>query len=466
VALVSRLAAVCALALLVLASPAAAGPPGTWTRVHGAESSTLEVGVARTGNGVLNILWSRDETVFNTQISANAKNVTGSHTVFVYGTSAGRHTALLAAPGGGLRAFFAGLEDDIDDPHHVGLSTATSADGVSWAVQPTLASSSEPAERCSCYVAHIGGTIWTNGTPMSVWSGTSGSHGYHVGTSDQTPDVRFADGIAATPNAATDSETGEVAVGWNDSDTGRVLIKFVQPTINPWFPPGPQINTPGGEATEPLDRVAMTGRSNGAGGIFVAYLRGTNPNSAQPTVWRVGAPQAMKMTGREGRHVRVAMSVDKRLWAFWAEGLQTGQHRRIFARRSNKQATQFGATVKITPPKGTDAGNVYSLEGEGTASGGMLDLVALIERGDDVVANWHQRIPPGITLKVEVLGDGKVKFTTLDAGDPLATTVKFAGQTKQTGADGVVTFTVKPGKYTARALRDGYVSPKKIVRVK
>ena len=56
-ALVSRLAAVCALALLAPAVPAQAGPPGRWTPLNDAESNTLEVGVARSGNGLLNILW-------------------------------------------------------------------------------------------------------------------------------------------------------------------------------------------------------------------------------------------------------------------------------------------------------------------------------------------------------------------------------------------------------------------------
>src|SRR5687768_16145443 len=49
VALVSRLLAFGALSLLVVATPASAGPPGAWTGLNDAESNALEVGVARDG---------------------------------------------------------------------------------------------------------------------------------------------------------------------------------------------------------------------------------------------------------------------------------------------------------------------------------------------------------------------------------------------------------------------------------
>ena len=68
------------------------------------------MGIARDGNGLLNILWSRGTEVLNTQISANARDVTGPHGVFVYDHPSGSAgpTALVAGPDGTLRAFFAG----------------------------------------------------------------------------------------------------------------------------------------------------------------------------------------------------------------------------------------------------------------------------------------------------------------------------------------------------------------------
>lgn len=429
-------------------------------------SNTLEVGLARTSNGVLNVLWTRDRTVFNTQISKTSPKVTGTHTVFVYDDPSGGATssaALLPAPGGGLRAFFGGLYPD--HPLDVGMATATSPDGVTWAVQPTLASDSRTGKRSSVYAAAgIGGTIANNGVPISIWGDSApGQAGYHVGTDDKTDDVRFGDETSATvggPNAATDTATGQVAIAWNDLDAGRVLVQSI-------FPPGPRINTPRGEAPDALERVAMTGRSGP--GIFVAYLHGTNGFLSKPAVLRVGADDPFVLSSQRGaRFVGVARGTAGRLWAFWAR--QAGGWR-IHARRSNKKATAFGATVTIKPPGASGDPSVFSLEGEGTAPGGMLDLLALVQRrggNTDDLTNWHQRIRPGITLRAKALGQGMVRFTTRDAGVKLATVIHFAGETKETGADGVVEMFAQPRRkrYTARATRDEYHPAARKVKVK
>ena len=472
--LASRAVVLCALVLLTSAVPASAA---TWRQVTGfgeADSSLLDASVARSGNGVLNILWSQDARVLNTTVSANGKVISGPHTVFVYQQLATKAPMLLAAPDGSLRAFFTGLHAG-QAPYDSMVGTATSTDGVAWTVQPTAASDSTPEG--SVAKGDLGGTIFKNGTPMSIWGDQY--RGYHVGLSDQTPDVNFGSDQTATvsgPNAATDSDSGQVAIGWDDLNTGRTQVAIVQQTANPWFPPGPNIDTPGGQAPELQGRLAMTGRSGGAAGIFVAYLRGTNVFSSRPSVWRIDAngddppnSKPIELTKRDGRFVNVAMSVDGRIWGFWAEGLTTGQKRRIFARRSNKNATSFGETVVVKPPQGTDAGNIETLEGEGTASGGALDLVALVKKGvtGDNIANYVTRVLPGITLRAKKLENGDVRFTTLDADDKLNTKIKFAGETRSTGNDGKVTFPPPdPGKYTARATRNGYTPAKKVVRVK
>jgi hypothetical protein len=263
------------------------------------------------------------------------------------------------------------------------------------------------------------------------------------------------------PGAATDSASGEVAVGWNDLDTGRTQVVFVQPTTNPWFPPGPRMNAPGGEAIDGLHPVALTGRSNGAGGIFVAYLRGTNPFDSRPAIWRIGAGNPMVLSNTpDARFPGVAMGTDGRLWAFWF----ASDRDRIHAARSNTKATRFGATVVVKPPSGTDS--LWALAGEG-APGGGVDILAHVTRSDTDTGNYQTRVLPGITLQVKKLDNGDIQFKTFDAGKKLATKIKFAGKTKQTGDDGKVTFSPPdPGKYTAKATRDGYTPTKKRVKVK
>jgi hypothetical protein len=465
VAMVSRAVAVCALVLVASAPPAVAA---TWRKVTGPNNPDANgggpavVSLARSG-GLLNVLWSQQKLVLNTQVSANGKTVSAPHAVYEYEGVAGDGPKLLAAPAG-LLAFFVGIDVG---PLDGLVAVAGSTDGVSWSA-PTAASNSSTVGRLRPR-APLGGTLWTNGTPMSIWGGFNGEAGYHVGTGTDDPNVRFYDGDAARccigeANAATDSRTGVVAIGYTDPD-GRQVVKFVQPAAG--FPPGPRINIPGGEAAEngpgPL---AMTGRSGGAPGIFVAYLRGTNPFSSSPMIWRIGDQGPLRLTRRDGRFPGVAMGVNGRLWAFWAQGLTTGQTRRIFAARSNKEATRFGETVLVKPPRGTGDGNVLGLEGEGTASGGTLDLVAALALPNDGTGNYITRVLPGITLKVRKLDNGDIQFKTLDAGDKLATKIKFAGNTKQTGPDGKVTFSApKPGKYTAKATKNGYTPAKKRVKV-
>jgi len=470
VALLSRLAALCALALFALATPAGAGPPGSWTKVTNFDSEASnsdEVGVARTGDGLLHVLWTQDTAVLSTRLSANAESVRGTRTVFTYGGAVG-DVALLPTPSGGLRAFFSGLFDG--DPHDVGMSTATSPDGVTWTVQPTLASDAREGNRSPVYAAAgIGGTLFDNGTPLSIWGDSApGAAAYHVGTGNQTPDVHFrSDAVTVgSPEAATDSATGDVAVGWNDFDSGSTLVGLVQQTIDPWFPLGATTTPPGGNAADPLFPVGMTGRSGGASGIFVAYLRGTNQFDSKPAVWRVGASGATNLSGADARYPGVTMGPDGRLWAFWAVQGETWD---IHARRSNAAATQWGEPVDLDPPAGTST--VWSLKGDGSAAAcGALDIVALATAGNDT-ANYHQRVLPGLTLKKKVLNGGrgetaKVRFRASDAGEPVDATIRFGAKQADTGDDGKVKLKLKrrlrtrkvratatDGCYTADTLR-------------
>lgn len=462
-ALVPRAVAVCALVLVASAPPVGAA---TWRKVTGANDpdanggSPAVVSLARSG-GVLNVLWAQQKSVLNTQVSANGKTVSAPRTVYVYENLAGDGPTLLAGPGG-LGAFFTGI--DAGTALDGLVAAAASADGVSWSA-PTAASNSSTEGRLRPRPP-LGGTLFKNGTPLSIWGGFNGEAGYHVGTAVGDPNVRYYDGdparcCIAEPNMATDSRTGAVAIGYTDPD-GRQVVKFITGGL------GPRMYIPRGEAPEngpgPL---AMTGRSGDTTpGIFVAYLRGTNAFASRPTVWRIGNFKPITLTRRNGRFPGVAESADGRLWAFWAEGLTTGQTRRIFAVRSNEQATRFGETVVVKPPRGTNGeGNIRNLEGEGTASGGALDLVGSLIGPAAGIGNYVTRVLPGITLRVKKLDNGNVRFTTFDAGEKLATTIKFAGKTKSTGADGKVTFSPDPGKYTAKAARDGYHAAQKPVKI-
>jgi len=473
VALVSR-SGVVAFALLALAAPAVAGPPGTWTQVTNLGSqgvNTDEVSLARTGDGTLHVLWAQDQdnSVLNTRIAADAQSVVGTSTVFTYAGSVG-DVVLLPAPGG-LRAFFAGLS--AGDPHDGGLSTAVSPDGVTWSVQPTLASQETSGNEASPVyaAAGIGGTSFNNGTPLAVWGVASpGTQGYHVGTDPSTPDVRFGAGAVSVyaPEAATDSATGQVAIGWTELDAGETRVAYVQASASPWFPLGAPMTAPGAQAADGSYPVGMTGRSGGADGIYVSYLRGDNQFNGEPSVWRIGATSATTLSRADGRFPGIAMGADGRLWAFWS-GEASGA---IHARRSDPDASSWGAPVTVKPPSGTSS--IWSLKGEGTGLAcGALDLVALVSAGDDT-ANFHQRVLPGLTLEKKILNGKmgkkqKVRFTTSDAGAPVDAIVKFGAKQASTGDDGKAKLAIKrkrkARKVAATASDDCYNAAKLRVKI-
>ena len=74
-AVLPRLMLVAGLAALACPGVAAAGPPGSWTKLtDGSAPNTLEVGLARTSNGVLHVAWQRkngsNEDLVHTPISS------------------------------------------------------------------------------------------------------------------------------------------------------------------------------------------------------------------------------------------------------------------------------------------------------------------------------------------------------------------------------------------------------------
>ncbi|MCD6727330.1 MAG: hypothetical protein LT070_08830 [Solirubrobacteraceae bacterium] len=452
--------ALTALALLAPAASAQAGPPGSWTKVTGIGQPDLnisEVGLARTGDGVLHVLWTRRAglggDVLHSRVAADAKSVGGPVTVFHYPGGVNESALLLRGPGGGLRAFFSGLSagSALDE----GLATATWAGG-GWAVQPTLASNSTPAGLSNVYVAAgIGGALRTDGTPIAAWGDSApGASGYHVGLSPAAPDAPFTSGCCAyDPSVGVDAASGQAVIAWKfiESASGTAVRSLV--------PAGGRVSPPGGAAADTGTRTAITGRLGGMPGIYLAYQRGDNQFLSRPALWRVGADKPLLLSSSRGaRSIGIAPAPGGRLWVFW--------HRdgSVVARRSNAAATRFGATRTIKPPKGTDT--IHRVAGEGSA--GPLDVLALIERSGSDLGHWQQRVLPGLTLAAKAKSGHKVLLTVTDAGDAVpGAKVSIAGKSGKTGAKGTLTLKLKQaGSFTAKAGKTGYAGAKAKVKVK
>jgi hypothetical protein len=440
------LAATAAVTALVAPGAAYAGPPGKWTKVTAPNINIDEAGVARTPDGVLHVLWARENaglggTVLHSSVSANAKTISGPDTVFGYAGGVNRGVQLLAVPGGGLRAFFAGLSED--SPLDSQLATATSVDGKAWSVQPTAASHQTPASGSAVYSADgIGGAIGAGGVPISTWGDSApGQGGYHVGLDAAAADERFGGACCVyNPNVGVDAISGQAVVAWKFiTDSSGTAAKAISPA-------GPQVTLPGAAAAGTGSRTGITGRI-GAPGIYVAYQQGSNQFLSRPALWRFGTTKAKLLSKQRGAEsVGIAPGPNGRLWVFWE------RQDRIYATRSNKAATVFGATVDVAPPKGSS--DVTNVAGEG--SRGPLDVLALVNAGG--YSNWHQRLLPGLTLKAKPQ-QGAVRFTVRDAGDAVGgVRVKVGGKSAKTAVDGTVTIALKAGGYRAKASKKGYTA--------
>lgn len=448
------LALVATTALFALfAASAHAGPPGKWSQVTGPQENTTELGLARSGDGVLHVIWAQDTglggIVHHSALSANAKTWSGPNTVYSYPDGLNNRLALVSTAGG-LRAFFAGLVGTESNPLQGRLATATSTDGTSWTVQPDSASNNTDTLSSVYASAGVAAAVGTDGTPITAW-GDTGS-GYHFGISSTTPDMRYGGGSCCVyaPGIGVDSVTGETVLAWQFLQTGNgTAYQTIRPAV------GPMIQPTGARAANTSTRTAITGRI-GAAGVYLAYLRGTNQFMSSPAVVRTSGGSAYTFRGaKDAEDIGIAAAPGGRLWVFWQ------RKGKITAVRSNTKATKWGAPVTIKPPKNTSV--IYNLAGEGSL--GPLDLFALVDRSS-ILMNWQQRILPGLTLSA-ASAHGKIKFRVTDAGSPVrGAKVKAGGRSKRTNSAGRATINLRAGRYRATATKTGYAPAKVTARAR
>ena len=449
---------------------ATAADAATWLRVtnEAQPQNTSEVGLERTADGVLHVLWPRDsvatEQLMHSAIAANGRSVAGPHPVATTPNFINNSVDLVPGPGGGLRAFFGGVFPSVSGD---AIRTSTSnASGTTWSAH-TAASGSGSTN--AAQGSGIGAAVTPAGVPWSAWGDSSPSGGgFHAGLNPGDADLSLDPSCCQRdPNLAADSQTGVVFVGWNELPTGpgpnrlQVAAPFVTGVMS----------APASGAAWLQQRVGLSGRI-GAGGVYAAYGSGSNPFNARPALWEVGAPNAKVIeTPRDAEHTTLAPAPGGRLWIAW-EGKDRGH--RIFATRTNPAATRFGAIVATKPPRGTDQVHRLNIEG----SDGFLDVVALANRGGDDIAHWTARLRPGLTLQAKpksVTAGKKVTFKVSDAGAPVQgakVRLKLGGNqaAKQTNGQGKAKIKVPgstgPGGYTATASRGGYEAAKRRIRVR
>jgi hypothetical protein len=456
---------VVAVSALAVPGSSWAGGPGVWTKLATVDNGFDTVGMLRTADGTLHLVW----------LARRASDLThsyGTSTISLSGKLLATGTALsnwgtlepdpqLVSDGSGMRLVFEGNTGTSGCFADAAVYTETSADGLTWQlVQGSLDSH-------TAGVGNLAATAESNGTtPVAAFAG---GHLFHVGVDPNCPASTPDGAITPTPGSAqsnpaiaTDQLAGSVWVAWYQSFVKQgYWVNQILPSQ------GPPTEAPGSAANplennQPLDPVALVARPGG--GVYMAYCSAT---SSQPCahidLWKVGSSTVKVVPGsRNSTRTRVALAAGPqgRLSVVWYDSAKNVIH----AVRTNTAATSFGAVRTIKAPSTTFGFNSIQAQG----SSGRLDLVVLdqLSTAGAPIDLLHTQILAGLSLsaKPSKFSHKKAKhvtFTVTDAGQPVGgVTVSCLGKKGKTADTGKVKLgfnkAVSAGKHVCAAAKTGY----------
>jgi len=426
--------------LVSVGGGATAGTTTSWSRVTDLGARNIDqVGLARTKDGVLHVVWRHsvgiDDTLRHAVIAQNG-NV-GAATNAVSGLRGSSDPDLVTMPDGSLRMFYGVVTPS---PGGIRMSSAGPS-GTGWTGGGKVSNDNNSADP--------GATSDKNGTPILGWS--SGINSYiKIGTN---PDLH----IGPSPSCcfydletAVD-ENGQAFVAYhsNVTNAGGIFVRQIAPGLGaPQL--APQVLT-GKSFIQPDHRMPLVARQGG--GVYLAYCSGY-PRCLQVRLWRVGGGSIVIAKGQDIEDVNLSRGPGGRLWVVWQDSA------RLIASRTNAAATKAGAAVRVPSPPGTSS--VWDVFGEGSL--GPLDLLAHVSaRGG--LATWHRQVLPGLTLKCSAKKGGATCRVT-DAGAPVAgAKVRSGGKTATTAGNGSASLALTSGRKAVTATKAGYSPASARVRV-
>jgi hypothetical protein len=467
---------------LLLPTLAHAGRPGVWSPVTAPDGDNIDqVGLQRTDDGKLHVVWTRKTPGNATlddlmQTIVTPQGAVGSPQTIASGW-VGIGSPSIARAGNGSLLVEAGATQTTDVSAINSIAAWSSADdGASWSA-PVRATTG------GGFSNDLGLAFGADGTtPFVGWGATLGLFA-HRGLDPATPDGDFqgAAGFGCcgySPGLARDSVSGQLVVAWASNANGHPGVFAQQvdqasgaPSGTPSLMPGSVTSYAGQpQADYSIAHTPIVSRP-GKPGLYVAYAGGY-PTTRRVLVWQYGAARSMQVANvaRGVRTVGVAATPEGRLWAYWSSGT------RVYASRSNKRATVWGAVTSTPARKGTVS--IFHLAGD--AQSGLLDLFGAFGRAAPGVQTFHTQLQAGLTLDVTKLTvaakhqpHGKPKLRAhvsvkvTDAGDPVkGAKVTVAGASKTTGPAGTATLTVPArSRLTVTARRAGYVDASVKARV-
>jgi hypothetical protein len=431
--------------LLALGGGSVAGTTSTWSRVTDTGARNIDqVGLARTKDGVLHVVWSRqpspnEEQVRHAAIQRNGG--VGSATTAVGGLRGLSDPDLVLMPDGSLRLFYGVVTPS---PGGIRMSSAGPT-GTGWTGGGKVSSDNTGGDP--------GATTDKSGSPVFGWS--SGINAYYkIGTNPSQTDGYLGPSPKCCfydVEAAVDDANGQAFVAYHSNVTGEggIFVRQIAPSVGaPQRAPNVLTGT---SFLAPDHRTPLVARQGG--GVYVAYCDGY-PRCIHVRLWRVGGRAIAIATGRDIEDVNLARGPEGRLWVMWQDS------GRLRATRTNKAATKAGAIVTVPSPPGTSS--LWDAFGEGSL--GPLDLLAHVSaRGG--LATWHRQVMAGLTLKCSAKRTGATCRVT-DAGAPVAgAKVRAGGRSATTVGSGIASLSLPKGRHAVTATKAGYSPASARVRV-
>jgi hypothetical protein len=455
---------------LLFQVPLCSALPPDWARITDTHDANIyEPALARTSDGVLHVVWLRKngtkQDLVHTALTKDGQ-MAGTPAVVLEGWETFNNPDLVVTKDGGLRLFISGQRStETKDPYSQGTLYSATADssGNSWQLE-------KGGHSQSTYVpsSPVGGAVLKDGTTVAAWA-TSIALQAHIGLDPRKEDLKLQAACCGyQPDIAVDGASGEAILGWfsNAKDAQGLFTQPIWPTVGT-KQYVPDSAAPDRNSAISIDqRMAITARK-GAPGVFVAYGAGY-PSFKTMNLWQHGAAAPVVIAQAAGaRLINISAGPDGRLWVMWE------RNRQIYATRSNRDVTRFGAIVEVIPPAGKAESGVYKVKGEGSVW--SLDLFVACQSINEL-ATYHTQVLPGLSLtaspsSIAAVKGGAVTFQVTDAGDPVAgATISVGGKSLSTDSQGRASYIVppgaKPGNIAATAAKAEYTQASARVTVK
>ncbi len=402
---------IAAIALTAALVPAATAAAATWAPVTGPLGSSIhQAGSVRGPDGTLHVVWTRDTPGAATNdvlhASIGPTGVVSSVTAIATGFASASNPAIVNVPGGGLEAFFGGIQCT-SSTCPIGLFESGSSDGgTSWST-PSLVLG--PGQDDQAYASDVNAATLPDGTPFQTWWHTTGTS-VHRGLSATSPNYDFQGAMNAGccgyySNLAADG-SGQLQLAWDSNATGFVgtWSRAVDPATG--APAGPPLLMPGSvtsyngspSQSQMLSRTPIAALPGAAGQFVVAYPAGY-PTTTSVLLWRVGSASSSTVISEPGDHGEVSLAADQsgRVWTFWTHDSGAGEQ--VFARRLG--AGGYEPVIDLGAPPGT--ASIYAIDGS-VAPNGDPEVLALAGFAGNTFATYYARGAQAARLPAPVLG--------------------------------------------------------------